>query len=97
DYAGATSAEIAIAVKRCAQRAYCEGRPGKIELAHLRYQRTQFVLSSERSSEDIQGIRNKASYARPTASSDTSRFAACEQELFEYKPPTYDWSEDDAV
>ncbi|MEG4294001.1 ATP-binding protein [Microcoleus sp. C2C3] len=97
DYAGATSAEIAIAVKRCAERAYCEGRPGKIELANLRYQRTQFVLSSERSSEDIQGIRNKASYARPTASSDTSRFAACEQELFEYKPPTYDLSEDDAV
>ncbi len=97
DYAGATSAEIAIAVKRCAERAYCEGRPGSIELAHLRYQRTQFVLSSERSSEDIQGIRNKASYARPTASSDTSRFAACEQELFEYKPPTYDLSEDDAV
>jgi SpoVK/Ycf46/Vps4 family AAA+-type ATPase len=56
DYAGATSAEIAIAVKRCAERAYCEGRPGKIELAHLRYQRTQFVLSSERSSEDIQGF-----------------------------------------
>ena len=97
DYAGATSAEIAIAVKRCAERAYCEGRPGKIELGHLRYQRTQFVLSSERSSEDIQGIRNKASYARPTASSDTSRFAECEQELFEYKPPTYDFSEDDAV
>ncbi|NJK76431.1 MAG: ATP-binding protein [Microcoleus sp. SU_5_6] len=87
DYAGATSAEIAIAVKRCAERAYCEGRPGKIELADLRYQRTQFVLSSERSSEDIQGIRNKASFARPATGRDRSLFAAREQELFEYRPP----------
>jgi ATP-dependent 26S proteasome regulatory subunit len=90
DYAGATSAEIAIAVKRCAQRAYCEGRPGKIELADLRYQRTQFVLSSERSSEDIQGIRNKASFARPASGGDQSKFAAAEQELFEYRPPAYE-------
>ncbi|MEG5095455.1 AAA family ATPase, partial [Microcoleus sp. B13-B4] len=90
DYAGATSAEIAIAVKRCAERAYCEGRPGKIELADLRYQRTQFVLSSERSSEDIQGIRNKASFARPASGRDGSKFAAGEQELFEYRPPAYE-------
>lgn len=92
DYAGATSAEIAIAVKRCAERAYCEGRPGKIELADLRYQRTQFVLSSERSSEDIQGIRNKASFARPATGRDRSLFAAGEQELFEYRPPAYNVS-----
>jgi hypothetical protein len=90
DYAGATSAEIAIAVKCCAQRAYCEGRPGKIELAHLRYQRTQFVLSSERSSEDIQGIRNKASFARHASGRDGSKFAAAEQELFEYRAPAYE-------
>ncbi|MCU0542645.1 MAG: AAA family ATPase [Oscillatoriaceae cyanobacterium Prado104] len=97
DYAGATPAEIGNAVKRCAERAYCESKPGEIALADLRYQRTQFVLSSERSSEDIQAIRNQASYARPTASSDTSRFAAGEQELFEYKPHICDSIEDDAA
>ncbi|MEG3861226.1 hypothetical protein, partial [Microcoleus sp. herbarium12] len=60
---------------------------GKIELADLRYQRTQFVLSSERSSEEIQGIRNKASFARLATGRDRSLFAAREQELFEYRPP----------
>ncbi|HEY9852094.1 MAG TPA: AAA family ATPase [Leptolyngbyaceae cyanobacterium] len=87
DYAGATPAEIGNAVKRCAERAYCEGRPGKIELADLRYQRTQFVLSSQRSSEDIQAIRNQASFAKPASGEDVSKFAVTEQELFEYRPP----------
>lgn len=87
DYAGATPAEIANAVKCCAERAYCQGRPGKIELADLRYQRTQFVLSSQRSSEDIQAIRNQASFAKPASGEDTSKFAATKQELFEYRPP----------
>ena len=76
--------------QRCSEQAYCEGRPGKIELADLRYQRTQFVLSSERSSDDIQGIRNKASFARPASGRDGSKFAAGEQELFEYRPSAYD-------
>jgi len=48
------------------------------------------VLSSERSSEDIQGIRNKASFARPASGRDGSKFAAGEQELFEYRPSAYD-------
>ncbi|NES97518.1 MAG: AAA family ATPase [Desertifilum sp. SIO1I2] len=90
DYAGATPAEIGNAVKRCAERAYCQGTPGKIELADLRYQRTQFVLSSQRSSEEIQAIRNQASFARPASGSDRSKFAVTEQELFEYKAPIYD-------
>ena len=90
DYTGTTPAEIGNAVKRCAERAYCQGRPGKIELADLRYERTQFVLSSERSSEDIQAIRNQASFAKPASGVDRSKFSSSEQELFEYKPPAYE-------
>ena len=48
------------------------------------------MLSSERASDDIQGIRNKASFARPASGGDQSKFAAAEQELFEYRPPAYE-------
>ena len=90
DYAGATPAEIGNAVKRCAEQAYCKGKPGEVTIADLRYQRTQFVLSSEWSSEDIQAIRNQASFALSTSGADRSRFAVTPQELFEYRPPAYD-------
>jgi hypothetical protein len=61
-----------------------------ITIADLRYQRNQFVLSFERSSEDIQAICNQASFALPTSGTNWSRFAVTRQELFEYRPPAYD-------
>ena len=48
------------------------------------------MLSFERSSEDIQAIRNQGLFALPTSGTDWSRFAVTLQELFEYRPPAYD-------
>ncbi|NEO99555.1 MAG: AAA family ATPase [Symploca sp. SIO2E9] len=89
-YLGCTPAEIGNAVKRCAERAFCQGHPGQITLEDLKYQRSQFVLLSETYSEDIQHIRNHAIYARPASSPDNSEFAIAPQELFEYQPPAFD-------
>jgi len=96
DYRGATPAEIGNAVKRCATRAYCElssreladGKPLTVTVDDLRYERTQFTLSSIRSSEDIQAIRNQAHFARPAAGPDRSPFATTKQTLFEYSQPS---------
>ncbi|MGK7872526.1 MAG: ATP-binding protein [Xenococcaceae cyanobacterium] len=96
-YLGCTPAEISNAVKRCAERAFCEGRPGEITLEDLKYQRSQFVLLSETYSEDIQHIRNHAIYAQPASSPDNSEFAIADQELFEYQPPAFDEIEDDVA
>lgn len=98
DYRGATPAEIGNAVKRCATRAYCElssqeladGKPLTVTVDDLRYERTQFTLSSIRSSEDIQAIRNRAHFARPAARPDRSPFATTKQTLFEYAPNELD-------
>ncbi len=93
-YLGSTPAEIGNAVKRCAERAFCEGKPGQISLQDLQYQRTQFVLLSEAYAEDIQHIRNHAIYAQPASSKDNSEFAIAAQELFEYQPHPFDEFED---
>lgn len=94
DYRGATPAEIGNAVKRCATRAYCElssqeladGKSLTVTVDDLLGERTQFTLSSIRSSEDIQAIRNRAHFARPAAGPDRSPFATTKQTLFEYSP-----------
>lgn len=85
-YLGCTPAEIGNAVARCAERNFCQGKPGEITLEDLQYQRTQFVLLSETYTEDIQHIRNYATYAQPASSKDNSEFAITTQNLFEYQP-----------
>ena len=98
DYRGATPAEIGNAVKHCATRIYCslteqelhKSKPLTVTIDDLRQMRSQFTLSSIRSSEEIQAIRNQAHFARPAAGPDRSRFASTDQVLFEYKPSEFE-------
>jgi hypothetical protein len=69
-------------VQRCAEEAFHKGRPGKIELEDLLAQRQQFTPAMERESEQMQAIRNQATYARPASGGDRSRFAYIYRELF---------------
>jgi hypothetical protein len=69
-------------VQRCAEEAFFKGKPGQIELENLLEQRQQFTPAMERESEQMQAIRNLATYARPASGSDRSRFAYIHRELF---------------
>ncbi|OYD89694.1 AAA family ATPase [Nostoc sp. 'Peltigera membranacea cyanobiont' 210A] len=82
EYRICSPAEIGNAVRRCAEEAFYQGRPGEIEFEDLLTQRQEFTPAMERESEQIQAIRNQAIYAKPVASLDVSRFAYQHQELF---------------
>jgi ATP-dependent 26S proteasome regulatory subunit len=83
EYRICTPAEIGNVVRRCAEEAFYQGRPGKIELEDLLGQRQQFTPAMEWESEQMQAIRNLATYARPASGGDHSRFAHTYRELFE--------------
>ncbi|MCV3217088.1 AAA family ATPase [Plectonema radiosum NIES-515] len=82
EYRICTPAEIGNAVRRCAEEAFYQGKPGEIEFEDLLKQRQEFTPAMERESEQIQAIRNQAIYAKPVASQDVSRFAYQHRELF---------------
>lgn len=82
EYRICSPAEIGNAVRRCAEEAFYQGRPGEIEFEDLLTQRQEFTPAMERESEQIQAIRNQAIYAKPVASQDVSRFAYQHRELF---------------
>jgi hypothetical protein len=82
DYRICTPAEIGNAVRRCAEKAFYEGRPGQIEFEDLLECREQFTPAMERESEQILAIRNQAIYAQPVSSPDNSRFFYQQRELF---------------
>jgi hypothetical protein len=82
EYRICSPAEISNAVRRCAESAFYQGRPGEIEFEDLLKQRQEFTPAMERESEQIQAIRNQAIYAKPVASQDVSRFAYQHRELF---------------
>ena len=75
EYRICSPAEIGNTVRRCAEEAFYQGRPGEIEFEDLLKQRQEFTPAMERESEQIQAIRNQAIYAKPVASLDVSRFA----------------------
>lgn len=83
EYRICTPAEIGNAVRRCAEEAFYQGKLGQIELEDLLGQRQQFTPAMERESEQMQAIRNLATYARPASGGDRSRFAYIHRELFE--------------
>jgi hypothetical protein len=70
-------------VRCCAEEAFYKRKPGQIELGDLLGQRQQFTQTMERESEQMQAIRNLATYARPASGDDRSRFAYVHRELFE--------------
>ncbi len=83
EYRICTPAEIGNAVRRCAEEAFYQGRAGEIKLEDLLGQRQQFTPAMERESEQMQAIRNQASYARPASGGDRSKFAYIHRELFD--------------
>ncbi|KAM3109413.1 AAA family ATPase [Phormidesmis sp. 146-33] len=83
EYRICTPAEIGNAVRRCAEEAFYQGKPGQINLEDLLDQRQQFTPAMERESEQMQAIRNQATYARPASGGDRSKFAYVYRELFE--------------
>jgi hypothetical protein len=82
EYNHCTPAEIGVAVRKTAESAFCSGRPGQVTLEDLLKERSLFTPATIRESEAILAIRNRATYARPAASADTSRWAIPPQELF---------------
>ena len=83
EYRICTSAEIGNAVRRCAEEAFYQDRPGQIELEDLLAQQQQFTPAMERASEQMQAIRNQATYARPASGVDRSGFSYVHRNLFE--------------
>jgi hypothetical protein len=83
EYRLCTPAEISNAVRRCAEEAFYQGCPGQIEWEDLLRQRQEFTPLMERESEQMQAIRNQATYAKSASGADESRFAYVHRELFE--------------
>ena len=89
DYRLCTPAEIASAVRRVAEEAYYQlqqagqtGQPLEVSLKALLEQRQHFTPAMIREENQMLEIRNNATYARPSAAPDRSRFARPLQELF---------------
>ncbi len=83
DYRVCTPAEIANAVRKAAESAYYQGKPGKVDVLDLIQVRSEFTPSLIRDEDKILAIRNQAVFARPAAGPDQSRFAIPPAELFE--------------
>jgi hypothetical protein len=83
EYKNCTPAEIAVWVRKTAERLFYQGRPGVVTLKDLLESRSLFVPSTVRESEQILAIRNKAVFARPASSLDTSEWSVPPQRLFE--------------
>lgn len=83
DYRLCTGAEIANAVRKAAESAFYQGKPGKVDVLDLIKVRSSFTPSLIRDEDKILAIRNQAVFARPAASPDQSRFAILPAELFE--------------
>jgi SpoVK/Ycf46/Vps4 family AAA+-type ATPase len=83
-----TPDEIGKAVQRCAQEAFYQGRPAQIQLDDLLEQRRRFVPAMVREANQMYEIRNNATYARPAAGPDHSRFARPQQSLYQSSTTT---------
>ena len=83
DYRLCTGAEIANAVRKAAESAFYQGKPGKVDVLDLIKVRSSFTPSLIRDEDKILAIRNQAVFARPAAGPDQSRFAILPAELFD--------------
>ena len=84
EYNLCTAAEIGLAVRKAAEEAFFQNRPGQITLADLLYQRQQFTPAMVREEEQLLAIRKRAHNARPASSPDTSKWQTQPAELFEF-------------
>jgi hypothetical protein len=83
-------------VQKAAQEAFYQGRPGHCTVDDLLYQRSLMVPAMVREEEAILAIRNRASFARPAASPDTSPWSTPQERLLRHQvatelKPVDDW------
>lgn len=83
-YRNCTAAEIAGAIKRAAEDAFCEERAGQITVQDLVHQRSLFVPSMVRDEDSMLAIRKLAHLARPASSPDNSEWRVPPSEMFEF-------------
>jgi hypothetical protein len=83
-----TPAEIGQMVQKAAQEAFYQGRPGHCTVDDLLYQRSLMVPAMVREEEAILAIRNRASFARPAASPDTSQWSTPQERLLRHQAAT---------
>jgi hypothetical protein len=84
EYNICTAAEIGKSVRKAAEEAFCQGRPGHITVQDLLHQRQLFTPAMVREEDQLLAIRKRATYARPASSQDTSKWRTAPSELFEF-------------
>jgi hypothetical protein len=84
EYNLCTAAEIGKSVRKAAEEAFYQGRPGHITLQDLLYQRQLFTPAMVREEDQLLAIRKRATYARPASSPDNSKWRTPPSELFEF-------------
>lgn len=83
-----TPAEIGQMVQKAAQEAFYQGRPGHCTVDDLLYQRLLMAPAMVREEEAILAIRNRAAFARPAASPDTSQWSTPQERLLRHQAAT---------
>jgi hypothetical protein len=84
DYNLCTAAEIGLSVRKAAEEAFYQGRPGQITVDDLTYQRSQFTPQMIREEEQLLAIRKRATNARPASSPDNSEWRVPPAEMFRF-------------
>jgi hypothetical protein len=84
EYNLCTAAEVGLSVRKAAEEAFYQGRPGDITLEDLLYQRRQFTPAMVREEEQLLAIRKRATNARPASSPDQSKWRVPPAELFKF-------------
>jgi ATP-dependent 26S proteasome regulatory subunit len=84
EYNLCSAAEIATSVRKAAEEAFYQKRPGEITYDDLIHQRQQFTPAMIREEEQILAIRKRATYARPAASPDDSKWRVPPSEMFDF-------------
>lgn len=84
EYNLCTAAEIGLSVRKAAEEAFYQERPGEITLEDLLYQRQQFTPTMVREEEQLLAIRKRATNARPASSPDQSKWKVPPAELFKF-------------
>ena len=84
EYNLCTAAEVGLSVRKAAEEAFYQGRPGQLTVEDLIYQRRQFTPTMVREEEQLLAIRKRATNARPASSPDQSKWRVPPAEMFKF-------------
>ena len=71
-------------MRKAAEEAFYQGRPGQLTVEDLIYQRRQFTPTMVREEEQLLAIRKRATNARPASSPDQSKWRVPPAEMFKF-------------